>query len=564
MLDWINRIVPALLLTASTVFGSLESLHMLQLESYQLDGYRRWIAANKERAYVKGFVSAIVSLLAMTAFSFFAGVWTYFLTAVVALGCGVISFLLYRRRPAKKKLVFTKRVWRLVAVHAALWFAVYLLLDVAGDFVIQVRALPFAVPAAWVWTLALSALLAQPMEKAINRRFFRDAQKKLRENPDLIRIGITGSYGKTSTKFILATILSEKYAVLATPSSFNTPMGITRIVREQLQPRHQVFLAEMGARHKGDIAELVDLVHPKYGLLTSVGPQHLETFGTIETVAATKFELIEGLPADGAAFFAGDGGICEALYAKTTIDKTLAGLTENCAVRAEDVRVTTEGSTFSLVAPQGRIACKTPLLGRHNIQNAVLCAAAALKLGLTLEQVAAGLAKVEPVEHRLQLIRGAGGVTVIDDGRRRRSSTASSAGRWPRPAPSPSSSAKSAPSPCTRACARAALPRKTSTSSPTWTRRPRCWPARRSPGTWSSLKTTCPTTTTNKRCSFHAATPGSLRKPRLRARRLHHHGRAGPHRRRPHEVRRHPRLHRQAGAVVHGRGPAPHGLLYAL
>ena len=95
MLDWINRIVPALLLTASTVFGSLESLHMLQLESYQLDGYRRWIAANKERAYVKGFVSAIVSLLAMTAFSFFAGVWTYFLTAVVALGCGVISFLLY-------------------------------------------------------------------------------------------------------------------------------------------------------------------------------------------------------------------------------------------------------------------------------------------------------------------------------------------------------------------------------------------------------------------------------------------------------------------------------------
>ena len=112
MLDWINRIVPALLLTASTVFGSLESLHMLQLESYQLDGYRRWIAANKERAYVKGFVSAIVSLLAMTAFSFFAGVWTYFLTAVVALGCGVISFLLYRRRPAKKKLVFTKRVWR--------------------------------------------------------------------------------------------------------------------------------------------------------------------------------------------------------------------------------------------------------------------------------------------------------------------------------------------------------------------------------------------------------------------------------------------------------------------
>ena len=415
MLDWINRIVPALLLTASTVFGSLESLHMLQLESYQLDGYRRWIAANKERAYVKGFVSAIVSLLAMTALSFFAGVWTYFLTAVVALLCGLCCFLLSRRHPAKKKLVFTKRVWRLIAVHAVLWLVVYLLLDVAGDFVVQVRALPFAVPAVWVWTLALSALLAQPMEKAINRHFFRDAQKKLQNDPNLIRIGITGSYGKTSTKFILATLLREKYVVLATPSSFNTPMGLTRVVREQLRPEHQVFLAEMGARHKGDIAELVDLVHPQYGVLTSVGPQHLETFGTIETVAQTKYELIEGLPADGAAFFAGDGGICEALYAKTTIDKTLAGLTEACSVRAEDIRVTTDGSTFVLVTPQGRVECHTPLLGRHNIQNAVLCAAVACKLGLSLAQIAAGLSKVEPVEHRLQLIRGAGGVTVIDD-----------------------------------------------------------------------------------------------------------------------------------------------------
>ena len=143
-------LIRIVLVAACCAVACRHFVHMLQLESYQLDGYRRWIAANKERAYVKGFVSAIVSLLAMTAFSFFAGVWTYFLTAVVALGCGVTSFLLYRRRPAKKKLVFTKRVWRLVAVHAALWFVVYLLLDVAGDFVIQVRALPFAVPAAWV------------------------------------------------------------------------------------------------------------------------------------------------------------------------------------------------------------------------------------------------------------------------------------------------------------------------------------------------------------------------------------------------------------------------------
>lgn len=117
----------------------------------------------------------------------------------------------------------------------------------------------------------------QPVEKGINNHYLNDAKAKLAARDDLIKIGITGSFGKTSTKFVLAAILSEKFDVLATPSSFNTPMGLTRVIREQLEPHHQVFIAEMGARHVGDIKELVDLVHPKYGMITSVGPQHLET-----------------------------------------------------------------------------------------------------------------------------------------------------------------------------------------------------------------------------------------------------------------------------------------------
>lgn len=417
MLDLINRLVPVLLLTASTLLGCVEYLHMLQLESYQLDGYRRWIAANRERAYVKGFVVSIASLLVMMAMTFWQDMrhWTYIAAAATAFVGSVISFALYKRHPAKKKLVLTKRVGRLIALHCIVWAVLYLAVDVVGDHVVQVRVLPYAVPAAWVWALAFSAWLAQPMEKAINRHFFRDAQKKLRKNPNLIRIGITGSYGKTSTKFILGTLLKEKYNVLLTPSSFNTPMGITRVVREQLKPEHEVFIAEMGARHKGDIAELVELVHPQYGVLTSVGPQHLETFGSIETVANTKYELIAGLPADGAAFFAADGAICEQLYEKTTLEKTLAGLSEKCPVYAKDIRVSNEGSSFTLVTPKGNVDCVTPLLGRHNIQNAVLCASVALRLGLTPEQIQAGMNKLEPVEHRLQLIRGAGGVTVIDD-----------------------------------------------------------------------------------------------------------------------------------------------------
>lgn len=416
MLDFINMIVPVAFLTAGMVLGSMEYLHMLQLESYQLDGLKRWVDANQNRAYVKGFVVAIVCLLSMAVLTFFAGVWTYLLTSVLLFLGGLVSFLLYKRVPAKKKLVFTKRVMRLLAIHTAFYAILFVIVDVVGDYVVQVRALPFVLPAVWVWTIACSARIAQPVENRINRGFFRDAQRILSQNDKLIRIGITGSYGKTSTKFILGTLLKEKYNTLITPSSFNTPMGITRVVREQLKPEHEVFIAEMGARHKGDIKELVELVHPSVGVLTSVGPQHLETFGTIDVVAETKYELIAGLPDDGAAFFAADGGWCEMLYKKCGLkDKALAGLDAACPVHAREIAVSNEGSSFTLVTEQGEIRCTTPLLGRHNIQNAVLCAAVALHLGLTLEQIQAGMSKLEPVEHRLQLIRGQGGVTVIDD-----------------------------------------------------------------------------------------------------------------------------------------------------
>ncbi|NLG24199.1 MAG: UDP-N-acetylmuramoyl-tripeptide--D-alanyl-D-alanine ligase, partial [Clostridiales bacterium] len=230
-------------------------------------------------------------------------------------------------------------------------------------------------------------------------------------------IGITGSYGKTSAKFILATILSERFDVLATPGSFNTPMGLTRVIREQLEPHHQVFIAEMGARHAGDIRELVELVRPAYGMITSVGPQHLETFGDVATVANTKFELIEGLPQDGVAFFGADGGEIDKLYERATVEKHRAGLSGGyLSMRAEAIEVGPFGSRFQLIDSLGnRVACETRLLGRHNIANIALCAALARRLGMEMDQIGRGVGRIEPVEHRLQLIPGANGITVIDD-----------------------------------------------------------------------------------------------------------------------------------------------------
>ncbi len=130
-----------------------------------------------------------------------------------------------------------------------------------------------------------------------------DARRIVQSMRNLLVIGITGSYGKTSVKHFLHTVLAQQFNVLMTPESFNTPMGVTRTVRSSLSPTHDIFIAEMGAKQTGDIKELCDLAQPKMGIITSIGPQHLETFKTLENVQATKFELVESLPADGTAFF---------------------------------------------------------------------------------------------------------------------------------------------------------------------------------------------------------------------------------------------------------------------
>ncbi|MCL1964632.1 MAG: UDP-N-acetylmuramoyl-tripeptide--D-alanyl-D-alanine ligase, partial [Firmicutes bacterium] len=313
---------------------------------------------------------------------------------------------------AKKPLVVTARVKRLAAVLAVTALGISALLVYGFGSLSAPLLLPAAAP---LW-LAAAALLALPMEKLIQRLYLADAMRRLDAMPELIKIGITGSYGKTSAKFMLETILSEKYRVLATPGSFNTSMGVTKIIREQLAPDHQVFIAEMGARHRGDIRLLCRLVRPRYGILTSVGPQHLETFHTQENIASEKFELARAIPADGAMVFGADGGLCEALYEKYGGAKHLAGQrAEGLGLQAKDIEVGPLGSRFTLTDGETEARCQTKLLGSHNISNLLLACTLARVLGMELETISRGVSKAKPVEHRLELLGGGNGVTVIDD-----------------------------------------------------------------------------------------------------------------------------------------------------
>lgn len=417
----------SVLLCMGTAAGCLLAgkilMHYFQLESYQFPGYFRTIRRNLLKSVLPGTCFMILLVLSLQLVSLSISEeskpwYLYAVETIILIAGGFFIGKCFSEKKAKKAFVITPRVKRLYAT-AFIVLSILLILLMISVRNTQARiaeALFLIFPALLPVLIALCGLLAWPLEKIISELYFRDAQRILKERDDLLRIGITGSWGKTSVKFILGTILGEKYHTLVTPASFNTPMGVTKIIRSRIEPGHRIFIAEMGARHVGDIKEMCRLVHPQIGILTSVGPQHLDTFKTLERIKKTKYELINALPADGQAFFADDDGICRELYEKTEKKKYLAGLDSNRDdVWAEDITYSPEGSSFLLCTAEQKIICSTQLLGELNIRNILLCASVALSLGLTMEQVSRGIRKINPIEHRLQLIRHPGGLNVIDD-----------------------------------------------------------------------------------------------------------------------------------------------------
>ena len=405
--------------TACCVAASIHCVHTFQMERYQLPVYSQWLRRNQERFLKRnvavGFVASLLSWYLPIFFSLFIAVeetrasiahWT---ALICFIAVTVILAVREFQEPTRKPMALTARAKRLFLMVALLNAAVALVLSLVSiPPYVAYAAVPYS-----VWT---AGRILDPVEKHINAGFYEEARKKLRARNDLIKIGITGSYGKTLTKFILREILSQKYEVLATPASFNTAMGISRVVNDQLESRHQVFIAEMGAQHVGDIRHLVKLVGPQYGMITSIGPQHLDSFGSMANIADGKNELIEGLPENGVAFFASDCGYTDRLYAKCKSEKYNAAVEQpgEYYMKATEVSFGAKGTQFLLTCSDGgSVRCRTRLLGRYNVQNIALASALARRLGLTMEEIAEGISRLQPFEKKLQLIPGQR--TVIDD-----------------------------------------------------------------------------------------------------------------------------------------------------
>jgi UDP-N-acetylmuramoyl-tripeptide--D-alanyl-D-alanine ligase len=268
-------------------------------------------------------------------------------------------------------------------------------------------------------TTVLANLILSPVQHAINRTYLRRAQNRLRDVQPLV-VGITGSYGKTSTKYLLEHLLANYRRVLKTPLSYNTLMGVCRVINESLDADCEVFIAEMGAYRRGDIKELSDFVHPTIAILTAIGPQHLERFKTIDNIQATKYELVEALPASGVAIFNNDDPRCRALADRTTHVRVmrygLEATEQPLDLWAEGIAMGPEGLSFTMAGQDGRrVKVRTMLLGHHNVLNILGASCAALAVGIPLVELAKAIQDLPPVPHRLQLLDNGSGVTVIDD-----------------------------------------------------------------------------------------------------------------------------------------------------
>jgi len=386
-------------------------LMMLQQNSYRNERYTRWFSQSGESTSTGRILCCIALMfLLVHHIPFFAGAS---IAVIITLG-QLISLC---RKKYKKPLVWTSRARRIYGVMLALTAVLTVTAALVWNLYAACLTLLAILIISPLVLLAANDIL-RPVEKSINRKYYNEAASILASMPQLKIIGITGSYGKTSTKHYLNRILQEHFSTAMTPGSYNTTMGVIRTVREYLKPYDEVFIVEMGAKQPGDIKEICDLVHPSIGVITAVGEQHLESFKSIENVQRTKFELADSLPGNGVIVINNDfpyvanrevnntGCIRYAVSEPSAADFT-----------ASDIKYSPSGTTFTVNGSgiDEPLILTTKLVGECNVSNLLAAVIVALKLNVPVDKIRYAVGRIEQVEHRLNMKRTPGGITVIDD-----------------------------------------------------------------------------------------------------------------------------------------------------
>lgn len=312
----------------------------------------------------------------------------------------------------KNKLVFTKRMIRICIALFLTLFAIFVpvFLFFKSFWIILISCLLMALLLPLI--LFICHWFIFPLEELIKFYYLEKAKKKLKKFKGL-KIAIVGSYGKTSLKNILYEILKRKYKVITTPKNYNTPMGITKMVLSSLKDDVEIAIFEMGAKRQGDIKQLVKLVEPDIGVLTAIGPQHIETFKNIEGVTRTKTELIENIKDDGKLYFNGANEITTKIFKKCKKEKVLTCSQEGVS-NYKNLKISKKGLAFDLTIRGETKRVETKLLGQFNCENIVIASTIAKDLGLSLKEIALQIKCLTPIKNRLELI-DTKSFTIIDD-----------------------------------------------------------------------------------------------------------------------------------------------------
>lgn len=372
------------------------------------------------------FDELLMETLTYTSISLIFFIFTFFWFGPVAN---------YKAAKVKKPLVFTARVKRLLVPFVLLssfFPAFFSYMSFTGLIPFLQLRLPYHFSGLLSFDLTLlligwsfgtllvplfllmSGLLTKPIETFIQYGFKKQARKKLASMPDLKVIAITGSYGKTSTKFMIRDLLKERFHVCSTPGSYNTPMGICKVINNDLQSSHQILILEMGARYEGNIQELCDIATPDISVITNVGVAHLETFGSQEVIAKEKGTLVDNLQPGGVAILnADDPRVSKMGEGRDEITRLLTGLNKG-EIRGGQISYDTSGMAFDVTIEDENERFQTKLLGAHNVQNLLLAVGVGKHFGLRLKTMSLAAAKIKPIEHRLEL-KKQGDLFIIDD-----------------------------------------------------------------------------------------------------------------------------------------------------
>ena len=418
---WNCILVLALLF--ATFFKTKRSLHMLQQNLYNENNrYIKWVFKN-----YKQFIDLDIILILIA----FMGALVFYDLKLVSLigviGISIVSYLLgfswikrIRNDQNKKPLVVTARIKRLIFTIVVLYFIPLCLMSyymVDREFFWQMLFVITFMIYFNTFVVYLANIINFPVEKLVYLHYKSKAQGKLKRMNNLKIIGITGSYGKTSSKNILSDILNIKYNALPTPRNLNTFNGLIMTVNNHMDKFTDIFIAEMGAYVKGEIKGLCKLIKPKYGILTRIGTAHLESFGSEENIISGKFELIESLPSDGFAVLNGDDPKQVNYKLKNKVRTIWIGIdNEDVDVRATNIKCSSKGTSFDVIFKgyKKKYSFETKLLGDHNVYNILAGIACGIEFGIEVSELMSAVKAVRPVEHRLEL-KKLGNFYQIDD-----------------------------------------------------------------------------------------------------------------------------------------------------